>query len=132
MVHLDTSFLIRALVRGSREDALLREWLDDGEDLRMSAIAWTEFLCGPIAIIDHELASRVVSARVVFTEDQATVAARLFNESGRRRGSMVDCMIAAAALAERAPIVTANPDDFGRFTAAGLGVIDAASRHSAR
>ena len=132
MVHLDTSFLIRALVRGSGEDALLREWLDDGQDLRMSAIAWTEFLCGPITALDQELASRVVSARVVFSEDQATVAARLFNESGRRRGSMVDCMIAAAALAERAPIVTANPDDFARFTGSGVGVIDAASRRRAR
>lgn len=29
MIQLDTSFLTRALVRGSPKDALLREWLRD-------------------------------------------------------------------------------------------------------
>ena len=132
MVHLDTSFLIRALVRGSPEDALLREWLDEGETLRMSAIAWTEFLCGPIRAVDQKLAGQVVGGRVAFTDDQADVAARLFNDSGRRRGSMFDCMIAAAALAERAAVATANPADFERFAPSGVDVIDAAARRAVR
>lgn len=36
MIHLDTSFLIRALVRGSVEDNSLRAWLHAGERLAMS------------------------------------------------------------------------------------------------
>ena len=122
MIHLDTSFLIRALVRGSREDVRLREWMRANEPLGMSTIAWTEFLCGPVDEPALSLASAVVGRRTPFTEDMAAVAARLFNGSGRRRGTMVDCMIAATALAEEAAVATSNPDDFRRFEAFGLAL----------
>ena len=42
MIHLDTSFLIRALVRGSAQDKRLRGWLGAGEPIGMSSIAWAE------------------------------------------------------------------------------------------
>jgi predicted nucleic acid-binding protein len=123
MIHLDTSFLIRALVRGSDEDASLREWLAAGESLCMSAVAWTEFLCGPIGREASDLAKHVVSRRIDFSDRQAETAAELFNESGRRRGTLVDCMIAAAALADAAPIATTNPADFGRLRPSGVTVL---------
>ena len=44
----------------------------------------------------------------------------LFNATGRRRRMMVDCMIAAVAIAEDAPLATRNADDFGRFVEPGL------------
>lgn len=122
MIHLDTSFLIRALVHGSPQDQSLRRWLADGEILAMSAIAWTEFLCGPLEAKHAELARSFLSERVPFLENDAAVSARLFNESGRRRGSLVDCMIAATALRAGAVLATANPDDFRRFADAGLDV----------
>jgi hypothetical protein len=40
VIHLDTSFLIRALVRDSPEDERLRAWLGAGKPLAMSAVAW--------------------------------------------------------------------------------------------
>lgn len=123
MVHLDTSFLIRALVPGSSEDSRLREWLGAGEPLGMSAIAWTEFLCGPIDAATEELVAGVVTQRKAFTEDHAAIAARLFNESGRRRGTLIDCMIAATALGDDAAIATANTADFRRFEGSGLLVL---------
>ena len=123
MIHLDTSFLIRALVRGSDEDALLREWLTAGELLGMSTIAWTEFLCGPIGRDAFDLAKRIVNRRVGFSEDHAESAAELFNESGRRKGTLIDCMIAAAALADSAPIATSNVADFRRMRPAGVKVL---------
>jgi len=120
MIHLDTGFLIRGLVAGSREDASLRAWLAAGEPLGMSTIAWAEFLCGPVGAEAVELAARIVAAPVAFTVDGAHTASRLFNLSGRRRGSFVDCMIAAVALGADARLATTNPSDFARFRGAGL------------
>lgn len=120
MTHLDTSFLIRVLVRDSPQDVALREWLRVGERVAISVIAWTEFLCGPIRAHEVDLAARVVAERVPFTEENAALAARLFNESGRRRGSLMDCMIAATALEGGALIATNNASDFRRFEGAGL------------
>ena len=125
MIFLDTSFLIRGLVRDSAEDRALRKWLKRREVLGMSAVAWTELLCGPIDEIQHELAAGVVSLRVAFTEEDAVLAARLFNETGRRRGSLIDCMIAATALRAREPLATSNAADFRRFAAYGLAVLEA-------
>ena len=75
----------------------------------MSTIAWCEFLCGPIGEHEAEFASTILSERVSFLEADASLAARLFNESGHRRGSLTDCMIAAAALRSGAALATANP-----------------------
>jgi len=120
VIHLDTSFMIRALVRGTREDATLRGWLNQGEQLAICTIAWTEFLCGPVTAEQVDMAMLVVTNRLPFDEPQARIAADLFNLTGRRRGSLVDCMIAAVAIDAGAPIATSNFDDFERYTAKGL------------
>ena len=120
MIHLDTSFLIRALVKGSPEDEMLREWIAAGEPLGMSTIAWAEFLCGPVNGTILSLASVIVKQRLDYTEAMAVTAARLFNGGGRRRGSMVDCMIAAAAIEANAAIATTNLADFRHFKPLGL------------
>ena len=120
MIHLDTSFLIRGLVRGSAEDRALRGWLRGGEPLGMSVVAWAELLCGPLDGAQREMAEAIVSERAPFLEADAAEAARLFNESGRRRGSLMDCMIAAAALRANAPLATANVSDFRRLAPGGL------------
>lgn len=125
MIHLDTSFLIRGLVRGSPEDRHLRDWLRQGERLAMSAVAWVEFLCGPIEAARSQIVTRVVSQLTAFGEDDAMLAARLFNDAGRRRGSLADCIIAATAIRAEAPLATANPGDFRRFEAAGLRIVGA-------
>jgi predicted nucleic acid-binding protein len=123
VIQLDTSFLIRALLRDSAEDQTLRSWLADRKPLTVSTIAWTEFLCGPLAPDAVELASRVVGAQVPFTSEHAVTAAHLFNVSGRRRGTLVDCMVAATAILSNAELATANPGDFTRFEQAGLRVV---------
>ena len=48
IIHLDTSFLIRALVPGTAEDAAPRDWLEEDRGIAMNAVAWTGFLCGPV------------------------------------------------------------------------------------
>jgi predicted nucleic acid-binding protein len=67
----------------------------------------------------------IVSERVPFLEEDSILAARLYNESGRRRGTLADCMIAATSLRLKAPIATVNPSDFSRFEDAGLTVLTA-------
>jgi len=120
MIHLDTSYLIRALVRGSPQDKRLREWLRRGEQMAMSAVAWAEFLCGPLDGRQLAIVAEVVSIRVPFDEEQAVLSAELFNRSGRRRGFMTDCMIAAAAIHDEAELATVNAADFRRLEGEGL------------
>lgn len=112
MIHLDTSFLIRALVPGSREDAQLRDWLSSETPVAISAVAWAEFLCGPLAAHDLSLAAAVVGEAVPLTADHAVQTAELFNAAGRKRGTFVDCLIASVAIGEEARLATANPKDF--------------------
>ena len=120
MIHLDTSFLIRALPSGSPEERAIEGWIDADETLAMSTVAWVEFLCGPLDRPALEFAVGVIDRYIEFTPAHAEIAARLFNQSGRRRGAQMDCMIAAAAIAENAPIATADARDFRRFEGAGL------------
>lgn len=125
MIHLDTSFLIGALVPGSPRNLLLRRWLREGEVIGASAVAWAEFLCGPVTSDQARLVGRIVTERVPLTEEDAVRAAELFNLSGRRRGSLVDCLIAATAVREEASLATANPADFHRLGADSLVILDA-------
>ena len=119
-VHLDTSFLIRALVDGSNEARALRTWLRQGLTVAISTLAWGEFLCGPLSEEDAALALRIVRAHVPLGTEEATEAARLFNETGRRRGSFQDCLVAATALTAVAELATADRSDFARFEECGL------------
>ena len=123
MIHLDTSFLIRALARHSLEDLKLREWLLGGISLGISSISWAEFLCGPVEPRHVELAARIVQDRVPFVAEDAELSARLYNHSGRRRGSLIDCMIAATALRVGASLATGNLADFRRLESAGLRIV---------
>lgn len=75
----------------------------------MSSVAWTEFVCGPVEPAEVDLASGILQRVEPFTADDGLLAARLFNRIGRRRGTLADCMIAAAAISVEAPLATANP-----------------------
>lgn len=120
MIHLDTSFLIRALVPGSAEGKALLGWMRSGDQIALSAVAWAEFACGPVSptVVDH--ARTLFGEPVPFDGARADLAAVLCNASGRRRGSLADCMVAAVAVRAEAALATVNKGDFGRFSAAGL------------
>lgn len=112
MIHLDTNFLIRALVPTSAEETKLQTWLRDGEDLGISCVAWSEFLCGPLTSRDEGYAHLLLAAPEPFLETDAHKAAVLFNSTGRRSRSLADCQIAAVALRCNARLATANVSDF--------------------
>ena len=120
-LHLDTNLLIDLVTAGSPHIAVVRRWLDDGEKLGVSAIAWSEFCNGPLSKEQKDAIFAVVEQRVSdFTWRQAEEASRLFHRTGRRRGSHADCMIAASAMAHHVPVATRNIRDFERFVPYGL------------
>jgi predicted nucleic acid-binding protein len=124
VIHLDTSFLVRAAADDIAVTRELKQWFRSGEQVRISAIAWAEFGCGPVREDEEVVAARIVGEPIPFTGADAAVAARLFNLAGRRRGSLPDCMIAAVAIAQNALLATADGSDFRRFTSAGLNLYD--------
>ncbi|HUR33266.1 MAG TPA: PIN domain-containing protein [Vicinamibacterales bacterium] len=120
MIHLDTSFLIHALRAGSHQEQQLVAWLSGSEQLGVSAFAWAEFLCGPVSPAAAAHALELLGQPVPIHRAIAEKAAELFNGAGRRRGSLADCLIAAAAIESGAALATENRNDFARFLTAGL------------
>jgi predicted nucleic acid-binding protein len=121
MIHLDTNYLIGLLVKGSPQAMHVDGWLTTGQPIAAGAVAWTEFLNGPVSPLEVTRTEAVLQSRIVpFGRPEAVLAAELFNKTGRRRGSRFDCLIAATAMLAQAEIATVNQSDFNPFTAHGL------------
>ena len=122
MVHLDTNFLIQATVAGSPAHAGFRMWSAAGESLGVSAVAWAEYLCGPLDPQGAAFAKQMFPLPESFLAGDAVLAAELFNKTGRRSRSLADCMIAAVAIRCRAKLATINTPDFQPFVQHGLAL----------
>ena len=121
MIHLDTNFLVDLVTVGSPGSLKIRSWLKAGKSVTTSAVAWSEFCNGPLSKTQKDAAFAVLDHKITdFTWREAEEAARLFNLSGRRRGSHADCMIAASAILAGAPLATYNSEDFHRLVPLGL------------
>lgn len=121
MIHLDTNYLIGLLVKGSPQAIEVDAWLGAGESMAASAIAWSEFLNGPVTPTEVSRANAVLQSRIVpFGQPEAALAAELFNQTGRRRGSRFDCFIGATAILAQAEVATVNQSDFRTFVPHGL------------
>ena len=123
MIHLDTNFLIQALRPGTQEETKLRQWLQGGEPLGLSVVAWAEFLCGPLTPEDAVQAETLFPAIDELQPADARKSAELFNGTGRRSRSLADCLIAAVALRCGADVATANRSDFEPFEPHGLRLV---------
>jgi predicted nucleic acid-binding protein len=123
MIHLDTNFLVQALISNSVAASRLQAWRGDGEDLGISAIVWSEFLCGPLAQDDEKLAQLLFPSPEPFLASDAHKSAELFNATGRRSRSLADCQIAAIALRCNASLATADVSDFTPFQTHGLTIL---------
>jgi len=128
VIHLDTNYLIGLLVKGSAQAQDVDGWLAAGENLACSAIAWTELLNGPVTPIEVTQVEALLQSRIVpFGQREAVLAAQLFNQTGRRRGSRFDCLIAATAMLGPADLATVNTTDFTSFVPFGLKLAGPAS-----
>jgi len=124
MIHLDTNLLIDLVTIGSPHIAVIRQWLLEGEELAVCAIAWSEFLNGQHSKQQKEAIQAVVGGRILdFTAKEAEQASRLFHYTGRKRGSHADCMIAACAMTHQVRVATRNVADFEKFLPYGLQLL---------
>ena len=121
-IHLDASFLIQALRPGRPEYSQLERWLREGVEVEISVVAWGRFSCEPVPEPERHAARRIVREPIAMTFADAEEAARLFNLTGRRRSSLLDCVIAAMAIRAGAALATADLADFRRFEGAGLEI----------
>lgn len=120
MIHFDTNFLIQTIVAGSAAHEKFQNWAQAGETCNVSSIAWSEFLCGPLDASAAALAGQIFPQPEPLLADDAALAARLFNQTGRRSRSLADCMIAAVAIRCGAKLATINLTDFQPFVSHGL------------
>ena len=121
MIHLDTNYLVDVATVGSPGAAKVRDWLGAGKSVTTDAVAWSEFCNGPLTKAQKDAVFAVLDRKIIdFTWREAEEAARLFNLSGRRRGSHSDCMIAATAIVAGSSLATFNTADYGCLTPFGL------------
>ena len=123
MTRLDCNHIVGAVRSGTPQAARVDVRELCGEPLRVSAIAWAEVLGRPLTPLEKVTAASLLGPPVPVTADDAAKAAELFNLARRRRGSLADCLIAAAALRGGAAVATDNRSDFAAFAAAGFCVV---------
>ena len=90
MIHFDTNFLIQTVVAGSPAHEQFRAWTQAQEACNASSIAWAEFLCGPLDAPAEAIARQIFPQPEPFLPADAVLAARLFNQTGRRSRSLAD------------------------------------------
>jgi predicted nucleic acid-binding protein len=122
-VHLDNSFLVRALSGPGFERERLSQFADSDHVLQMSAVAWYEFARGPRTPEQLGVARALLhdDGIVPFSEDFAELAAEVFRQLGSPRRRATDIAIAVTAMALGARLVTGNAADFKGI--AGLDLV---------
>ena len=120
-IHLGANFLICSGEPGHVAQTRIQTWRAAGDTFGVSVIAWSEFVCGPLSS-DLKISWEALLAGMILPMDQALAerAAVLFNDTGRRSRSLQDCIIAATAIREAAPLATFNRDHFIHFVPFGL------------
>lgn len=123
-LHLDTNALIALADPAGVVVRIVRERVQNGQLPVASAVAWHEFVRGPLLPDELLRVERVIGLRIQpVTRGTAELAARLFNATGRRRASTADCFIAASALESGGELLTADADDFAPFMPLGLKLL---------
>lgn len=112
--HLDTDFLLKALLSSGPERKLLRSISDSPADIEMSALAWYEFSRGPRLPEQEAVAKSYLESDGVipFGEELAAKASDLFRRLGSPRRRAFDVAIAATAISRGARLLTGNVRDY--------------------
>jgi predicted nucleic acid-binding protein len=121
MIQLDANYLIFASLESSEQAGEVRRWLEAGESLGTNAIAWMEFVTGPVTPEEVASIRLMINDRInEIGREEAELAAQLYHRAGRKRALRFDCLIAAAAIRSGSRLATGNRPDFAVFLAEGL------------
>ena len=112
--HLDTDYLVKALLGAGRERDRLRQLADSDVAIEISALAWYEFGRGPRTPEQLAIARSVLEddGVIAFDDDLATQAAELFRQLGSPRKRAFDIAIATTAIIRGARLLTGNTRDY--------------------
>jgi predicted nucleic acid-binding protein len=124
VIHLNTNMLIDPVTSQSAQVIMVHRWVKNQIPLEVSVITWSEFFNSPHTE-EQKNAVHAVSRGGIqpFTQVQAEFASRLFHMTGCKRGSHVDCVIAAAASCNHHPVATRHIAEFERFIPYGIKVL---------
>lgn len=123
MIHLDTNALIALPLLAGQGHALAQR-IAEGEPVAASALAWFEYVCGPVEEAEQQLVRAAIGGRILTVDETvAERAATLFNHAGRKRSLRTDSLIAAAAILAGAELASFNSEDFAPFIAQGLSLL---------
>ncbi len=123
-LHLDTNCLIDVLLGKNKTTTLLKARLRSGWSCATSALAWHEFVCGPLLVEQKQDVWDMLEGRILPIDYEiAELAANIFNKSGRRKGSKPDCIIAATAIHHNAKLLTWNKKDFKSIGKLGFTLV---------
>jgi predicted nucleic acid-binding protein len=114
LIHLDTSALVDALTGPRRSASALRDILDRGERISISAFVLYEWLRGPrrASELAHQEALLPAEHAVPFGPREAALASDLYRALPRARHPEFDLGVAACALANGAGLWTLNGPDY--------------------
>jgi predicted nucleic acid-binding protein len=90
-IHLDTNYLI-AYAGDASVDVVanVEQWILEDRKFCCSAMAWAEFLCGPVLPEEITAMESLLHGVLPVTPELAAEGARLFRETGRRPRSLPD------------------------------------------
>ena len=114
MIHLDTSVLIDALTGPRRSLPRLRQLIQEGEKIRLTALTLFEWRRGPR--IPQEVADQEAlfpsDDAIPFGTAEALLAADLYRNVKRPRGREIDLAIASCAIKHNSALWTLSTVDF--------------------
>lgn len=122
--HLDTDFLVKALLSTGPERETLIRLSATRCELEMSSIAWYEFCRGPrtpeqLARARAHLEDEGI---IAFTEELAERSASIFRSLGSPRKRAADVAIACVAMERGARLLSGNLRDYSGIKGLLLGL----------
>src|SRR5690606_4704896 len=110
MIHLDANLLIAAARKSDAHHSAASRAITQPVPCACSSVAWMEFHSKPVHPRDDAALRSILAGGILpFGEAAAALAGELFFQTGSKRRTRLDTMIAATAILAGAQLATVNP-----------------------